>query len=88
MSVVKTTNVLSVWLDSSNAFSSSPTAQTPGSPFVVHYPHKNSLYASMGHRWPLRVNLLHGAPDAIARRELTGKQSFTFADQILERFRV
>jgi hypothetical protein len=34
----------------------------PGSPWVVRYPHKNALFASLDYAWPLRVNLLTATP--------------------------
>lgn len=49
----------------------SPTAQTPGSPWLVRYPHKDSLYASMEHRWPVRITLVNAPPDAIGQLEAT-----------------
>ncbi len=37
-----------------------------GSPWDVHFPYKNSLYSSLGYRWPVRINLL-GAQAATLR---------------------
>jgi len=49
----------------------SPTVVSPGSPWVVRFPHKDSLYASLGYRWPLRISLKNAAPGALGQLQAT-----------------
>lgn len=44
----------------------SPITVLPGTPWVVRFPHKDSLYASLGYRWPVRVELTGAAPETVA----------------------
>ena len=46
-----------------------------GSPWDVHFPYKNSLYSSLGYKWPMRINLQGGASDVL--RTLTGTVTLT-----------
>jgi len=38
----------------------------PGSPWIVRYPSKNALFASLGYAWPLRVEVLTATPATMA----------------------
>ncbi len=49
----------------------SSTARAPGLPWVVRYPYKDSLYASLGYRWPLRVTLTNAIAGALGRLQAT-----------------
>jgi hypothetical protein len=44
----------------------SPVSATPGSPWIVSYPHKHALYASLDYGWPLRVGVLTATPAMLA----------------------
>lgn len=44
----------------------SPVTTLAGTPWVVRFPHKDSLYASLGYRWPVRVELTGAARDTVA----------------------
>jgi len=49
----------------------SPVVRRPGSPWLIRYPHKDSLYASMDYCWPLRIVLLHSKTDIIEQIDAT-----------------
>lgn len=38
----------------------------PGTPWVVRFPHKHSLCASLGYRWPVRIELTGAARETMA----------------------
>ncbi len=46
--------------------SGSPVTPLAGNPWVVRFPHKDSLYASLGYRWPVRVELTEAARETVA----------------------
>lgn len=53
--------------DSGEILGGSAIAQAPGSPWIVRTPHKNSLYASLNWRWPVRISLANAAPGALGQ---------------------
>jgi len=44
----------------------SAVVSSPGSPWVIRYPHKSALFASLEYRWPLRVEVLAATPERVA----------------------
>ena len=42
-------------------------------PWDVRYPHKNALFASLGHRWPLSVRLRGGTDELIGSLRASGR---------------
>jgi len=45
----------------------SPLLQLLGDPWDVRYPHKNSLYATLGYRWPLEVRVRTATRQTVQR---------------------
>jgi hypothetical protein len=57
--------------DTGEVLGGSSVIPAPGSPWVVRYPYKDALFASLDYGWPVRIKILTATPVALAALQAT-----------------